>query len=200
MDDGAGGSLSPGEGLIGCGIDTVTTDQTHAVALLIDWLVQQGHRKIAHLTGDLASVNGQVRRDAWRAAMSGYGLALRPEWQVEGHFVAEGCAEAVLAWYLGMKEADRPSALFAANDVMALAVLKGMKQAGIAIPGQLALCGFDNVPEANYCEPGLTSVGQDNEAIGRIATGLLIDQIEHGSKQPPVSKILQARLFVRASG
>jgi LacI family transcriptional regulator len=187
------------DGLAGTGIDMVETDQRCSVESLVDYLVSRGHRSIAHLTGDLGTSNGRVRRDAYREALKKHGLAFSPELLVQGSFLREGTAGLVESWYFGLPQQSRPDALFAANDVMAVEAIKALRNRGIAIPGELAVCGIDNIPEANYVEPSLTTVGQDHEAIGRLATHLLLERIEGKQTGAPVIEVLPSQLFIRQS-
>lgn len=186
-------------GLSGTGIDMVATDQESSVGKLMDYLCGQGHRRIAHLTGDLGTANGLIRRDAYRRSLAAHGLEAKQAWELEGRFQREGVAALVVEWYRALPPGERPSALFAANDLMAVEVIKALKREGIAIPADLAVCGIDNIPEAQYVEPALTTVGQDNEAIGRIATRLLIERVEGGDLGNPVTRILPSQLHIRES-
>lgn len=186
-------------GLKGAGIDLVATDQESSVGRLMEYLVSKGHRRIAHLSGDLATANGLIRRDAYRGALAAHGLEARREWEIEGKFQREGVADLVVSWYRSLPAGERPTALFAANDLMAVEAIKALKREGVAVPSRLAVCGIDNIPEAQYVEPALTSVGQDNEAIGRLATHLLIERIESGDLDNPVLKVLPSQLFIRES-
>jgi LacI family transcriptional regulator len=188
-----------GPSLIGMGIDVITADQSAAVDGLIDHLVDRGHTRIAHMTGDLDTINGRIRLEAYRKAIAAHGQPPVPEWEVEGNFLREGSAERVLSWYFALPEDRRPSAMFAANDVMAIEATKALRKRGVEIPGQLAVCGYDDIPEAQYVEPALTTVGQDSEAFGREATRLLIERIEKSSAGEPVYKTFPTELHIRES-
>jgi len=187
------------EGLGGTGIDMVETDQRKSIECLVDYLASKGHRSIAHLAGDLSTANGRARLEAYRAALAKHGLPSEDAMVLEGNFLREGTAQLVESWYFGLSPARRPDAMVAANDLMAVEAIKALKQRGVSIPGSLAICGIDNIPEASYVEPSLTTVGQDHVAIGRLATRLLIERIEGREDGAPVHKVLPSQLFVRES-
>jgi LacI family transcriptional regulator len=186
-------------GLMGTGIDMVTTDQGSSVTMLMEYLFSKGHRKIAHLMGNLETANGMARRDAYRRSLASHGLEARPRWELKGNFRREGISPLLTGWFGSFSAKDRPTALFAANDLMAVEAIKVLKRDGISIPSDIAVCGIDNIPEAQYVDPSLTSVGQDNEAIGRLATRLLIKRIGSGDLGNPVTEILPSQLFIRES-
>lgn len=187
------------EGLKDSGLDLILTDQARAVESLLAHLWDRGHRRIAHLTGDLSSANGLIRRDAYRAVLRTKGFEPRPSWELEGTFLREGTAELVSRWYFGMPASERPTALFAANDVMALEAVKVLKKGGVNIPGDLAICGYDDIPETLHIDPPLTTIGQDNQAIGHEATRLLIDRIEGRHHADPIVTFFPSHLKIRES-
>jgi LacI family transcriptional regulator len=187
------------EGLRDCGIDLLVTDQARAVDTLVDHLVGRGHRKIAHLTGDLQTANGRVRRIAFLEGLARHGLPARDEWMLEGTFLREGIGHQVSQWYQALTAENRPTALFAANDLMAVEAIKALKRAGVDVPQDLAVCGYDDIPEAQYIDPTLTTIGQDHEAIGRRATQILIDRIEGRLTGEPVISVFDSQLHFRQS-
>lgn len=181
------------------GFDVVIGDEEQAVQRVVDHLISRGHTRIAHLTGDLGSISGRIRRDAYRKALAARGIPRDRALEVRGTFMREGIADLVEAWYFRLAADRRPTALFAANDVMALEVMRRFKRRGIAIPGQLAVCGLDDIPEAEYVEPTLTTVDFDGQGMGRIATRLLLERIEGVRVGGPVVEVHPSTLHVRES-
>ncbi len=94
-------------------------------------------------------------------------------------------------------EAD-VTAVFVANDQMALGVLRAFQERGIAVPGERSVVGFDDIPEAEFLVPGLTTVRQDFDAVGRKGLERLVAQIEGGSTRRRVT-LIRPELVVRAS-
>jgi DNA-binding LacI/PurR family transcriptional regulator len=133
-------------------------------------LVDLGHRDIVHISGPLSWTEARARRAGYVATMREAGLPVRAD--LEGDWSpARG--------YLAGRELARHrqfsefSAVFVANDQMAIGVLHAFAQAGIDVPGDVSLIGFDDVPEAAYVNPALSTVRQDFHAVGQRAIELL---------------------------
>jgi DNA-binding LacI/PurR family transcriptional regulator len=185
--------------LDGTGIDTISIDQDSAVRTLIGHLASRGHSRIAHLTGDRNNINGKIRYEAFLREMKARALELDEASVLEGDFLREGTAAKVETWFSSTPPGKRPSALFAANDLMAIEAMKAFRRMGLRIPDDVAVCGFDNIPEAEYVEPPLTTVGFDVESMGREAARLLIDRIESDEAAAPRKAGLPFDLFIRES-
>jgi DNA-binding LacI/PurR family transcriptional regulator len=91
------------------------------------------------------------------------------------------------------------TAVFVANDQMALGLLRAFREHGIDVPGDISVAGFDDVPEAEFFSPPLTTVRQDFAAVGRNSIGVVLDQIESGPAYPPPRIVAPATLVVRTS-
>jgi LacI family transcriptional regulator len=188
-----------GPRLADMGIDIISIDQNAAVRTLLDHLVSRGHSKIAHLTGDFHNINGRVRHEAFLQGMEAHGLAVDPRYILPGNFLREGTAQSVEKWLLSFSSGERPSALFAANDLMAIEAIKAIRKLGLHVPEDFAVCGFDNIPEAEYVEPPLTTIGHDVEEMGREAARLLIDRVEGDNDKKAQKRDLAFKLWVRKS-
>ncbi len=192
-------SVGIGPRLAGTGIDTISIDQPAAVHALVAHLVSRGHSRIAHLAGDSNNINGKIRHEAFLREMKAHGLDVDERYILQGDFLREGTAQKVEQWLSSIPSAERPSALFAANDLMAVEAIKAIRDLGLRVPSDFAVCGFDNIPEAEYVEPPLTTIGFDVEAMGREAATLLIDSINSSSKRMPREVGLAFELFARKS-
>jgi DNA-binding LacI/PurR family transcriptional regulator len=95
--------------------------------------------------------------------------------------------------------APQVTAVFVANDQMALGVLRAFREAGLSVPGQVAIAGFDDIPEAEYFAPPLTTVRQDFAAVGRAGVELLITTLESGTRPAAERVLIEPRLIVRSS-
>ncbi len=188
-----------GPRLWGTGIDVVQTDQHTAVRAIIDHLVSRGRRRIAHIAGDLTTLNGQIRLEAYREALQAYGLPADERLVIQGTFRREGVAARVESYLSAASPEDRPNGLFAANDVMAIEAMKAIQRLGLRIPDDIAVCGIDNIPEAEYVEPPLTTIGNDVELMGREAVRLLTNRIQNGSSEEPICREFPFELIVRES-
>jgi DNA-binding LacI/PurR family transcriptional regulator len=177
------------------GTPAVLVDQAGGAAAVTEHLVALGHRRIAHLAGPADWLEAQARLDGWRAACRAAGLPaprpLRGDWSPRSGYRA------------GRRLLDRLeelTAVFAANDQMALGVLRAFAEAGVRVPEDVSVAGFDDVPEAEYLHPPLTTVRQDFEAVGRHCVELLTRSIEEpDDPRPPGPVVVPARLVVRGS-
>jgi|APMI01.1.fsa_nt_gi DNA-binding LacI/PurR family transcriptional regulator len=170
---------------------TVGVDQFAGAVAAVRHLVALGHRRIIHLAGPQDWAEARARTEGWRAAMSEAGLPttepLVGDWTAASGYAA------------GRAIAADPtvSAVFASNDQMALGVLRALHEEGRRVPGTVSVVGFDDLPEAEYFVPSLTTVRQDFDAVGVRALDLL-DAAIHGETPPPVPLVIPA-LVVRAS-
>jgi DNA-binding LacI/PurR family transcriptional regulator len=170
---------------------TVGVDQVAGARLATRHLLDLGHREIVHLAGPQDWTEGRARRDGWRAEMLSAGL--RPPEPIYGDWSA-GYGFAAAGAILGDA---RTTAVFAANDQMALGFLRAVHEAGRRVPDDISVVGFDDQPETRYFIPPLTTVRQDFDAVGREAITLLIRAMSGSRPQRP--DLIQPELIVRAS-
>jgi DNA-binding LacI/PurR family transcriptional regulator len=157
-------------------------------------LINHGHRKIAFISGTPGVVDGEQRFEGYRDALAQYGLPFDPNWVQCGNFTEEGGMRAFDAL---MSLPDRPTAVFAANDEMAVGVLVQAARYGLRVPDDLAVIGFDNVRLARLVHPALTTVNQPRLDAGfRLAQNML--QRLNGTADAEHA-LLQADLVVRQS-
>ncbi|WP_245596420.1 LacI family DNA-binding transcriptional regulator [Nocardioides alkalitolerans] len=169
---------------------TVGVDQVAGALLGTRHLIAQGHTEIVHLAGPTSWTEARGRLLGWRCAM--YDAGLRPGPHVTGDWSARSGYEA------GLEIASRPevTAVFCANDQMALGLLRALHEAGRRVPDDVSVVGFDDIPEAAYLIPPLTTVRQDFGAVGRRAIEILRAAID-GTPAPP--SLIAPELTVRAS-
>jgi LacI family fructose operon transcriptional repressor len=167
--------------------DSVLLDNAAASAALVDHLVQNGHRRILGLFGE-TSATGQERAEGYAAAMARHGLQPEPRF-VPAQTAPEGAALAALT---GGR--SPPDALLAANSLLLMGALRATRAAGLRIPAEVALAGFDNEPWTELVEPGLTVIEQPLEEIGRMAMTLLRDRLR--APEAPVRKVMLSGRFV----
>jgi DNA-binding LacI/PurR family transcriptional regulator len=172
----------------------VQTDHGVGAAIAVRHLLDLGHETVWHLAGPNLSIPARRRAEAWLAALNEAG---RPVPQVlYGDWTAESGYE------VGREMARIPemTAVFAANDQMALGLMRALHEAGRPVPGDVSIVGFDNIPESGYFLPPLTTIDQDFEAIGRESVELLLAQLA-GTETPAESGVttITPRIVVRAS-
>ena len=186
------GSL--GEG--GWGLPLVM-DDAHAAGLATEHLAALGHRRIALIAGSPEYQLSGWRVDGWRAAMAAAGLD-------DAGLLAQGdfsFASGERAARELLERADRPTAIIASNDQMALAVLETARALGLAVPDDLSLVSFDNTPIVRFSQPPLTAVDQPvAETVARAVELIIAAQRNGGGPPlPELPVIVPASLVVRSS-
>ena len=157
-------------------------------------LIDLGHRRIGHIAGPLVRPAGQLRVDGYRKALSEAGIPDDPDLVVSGYPSMRGGYHAARQLLL----AQRPTALFCFNDLMAFGAMAACSHLGIDIPGELALVGFDDVPMAAFVDPALTTIHIDQYQMGRQAGELLLQRLASGEENWSQVEI-PAQLVVRNS-
>ncbi|WP_438434809.1 LacI family DNA-binding transcriptional regulator [Gorillibacterium sp. sgz500922] len=179
---------------------TVDNDNEKAAQDAVAHLYAMGHTRIGFVSGPPQLVVSQDRLRGYLAALENMGLAMRPEWIVEGDFLQESGYRA-LSFFMGL--ADRPTALVVSDDLMALGIMRGLKESGVAIPQELCLVSFNNIPLAALSHPPLTSMDIGIYQLGYVAAQTLVHRIRQDNGEPvlpmPVRQIIPHQLMVRES-
>lgn len=164
-------------------------DQRAGARLAVEHLIDQGHRRIAHVAGPPGWTDGAERAGGWREALTAAGLA--------DDLLVEGDWSAGSGYAIGRALAAERSAtaLFVGNDQMALGVLRAFAEAGVRVPDDVSVVGFDDQPESGYFSPPLTTVRQDFEELGRRCMDIMLKEIEAdaGVSSTVVTPVLVAR-------
>lgn len=169
----------------------IDNDQATGARLATRHLLGLGHRTVRHLAGPAESRAAKIREDAWRETLEAAGADVVPvihgDWSAESGYTA------------GLTLAADPdtTAVFAANDQMALGVLRAMRDSGRAVPDDVSVVGFDDVPESANYQPPLTTVRQPFDRTGATCVSVLLGEIERGERQLP--PLVPVELVVRAS-
>jgi LacI family transcriptional regulator len=156
-------------------------------------LLRSGRTRVAHITGPRRMFDAEDRLAGYRDALRDFGIPYREELVAEGDW-SEASGYAAMRRLL---DADI-DAVFAANDGMALAAMRALKEVGRRVPDDVALVGFDDMPAAAVAEPALTTVRQPVRRLGEVATTTLLDLIADPSG-PPRRTVLPTELVLRAS-
>ena len=166
-------------------------DQEEGGRLATGHLLDLGHERVAHLTGPLDWVEAGQRRAGWLHAHESRGLL--PGRELTGDWSARSGYEC------GLQVADDPdvTAVVVANDAMALGLLRALHERGCAIPGEVSVVGFDDVPEAEFFWPALTTVSQAFSTLGERAVELTLRAL--AGEERPATELVQPELVVRAS-
>src|SRR3954447_14702366 len=180
------------EGAAAGELPTVALDQEKGARLATEHLLALGHATVWHVAGPRDWLEAKARSRGWREALQRAGRPVPPV-QLGGWGVSSGYA----AGRRLAAERDM-TAVFVANDQMALGVLRAFGEAGVEVPTHVSVVGFDDVPEAAYFSPPLTTVRQDFDRIGLLALKLLLDQMADGAGEER-HVVVEPRLVVRQS-
>jgi len=162
--------------------------------MAVEHLAEHGHERVAIFTGGSENFDAQQRLAGYRAAVEDFGLVANSSLEMEGDFTRETGQDLVEA-FLALN--PRPTALFAANDSMAIGALRGFHEAGLQVPGDIALIGFDDIPTASYVTPPLTTVHAPTQKLGEEAMDRLLARLS--GETTPTHQTLETRLTVRKS-
>lgn len=175
---------------------SLTVANYEGASAMVAHLLQLGHRRIAVIRGGDANFDARERLRGYRDALRQAGVAPDRNLEFPGDFRESSgyhAAQQILAL------SPRPTAVFATNDCMALGALFAFREAGLSIPEDLALGGFDDIPMARYVDPALTSVHVDISALGQRATVKLFQALEGSFDRDARRETLAATLVVRRS-
>ncbi|WP_169948047.1 LacI family DNA-binding transcriptional regulator [Microbispora sp. H11081] len=172
----------------------VTSDNIGGARLAVRHLHERGRRAIATITGPAHTRPGAERLQGYHDELAALGLPRRPELVVEGDFYLSGGHAAMRRL---LEADDRPDAVFVAGDEMAVGALVAIGEAGLKVPEDIALVGFDDIEVAALVPPGLTTVAQDKDGFGTAAAEAVVSMINGADAPPP--RILPATLVVRGS-
>ncbi|GAB4575295.1 MAG: LacI family DNA-binding transcriptional regulator [Anaerolineae bacterium] len=174
-------------------VNYVTVDNVGAVHEVVKHLYSLGCRRIGHVTGSLSNADAQDRLAGYRQALRAVGLPVDEDLIVEGHFSSR-------SGYLAAQTliARGVDAIFAASDTTALGVMHALQEAGLRVPDDVAVVGFDDLPRALETRPPLTTVYQPIKEKGFKATELLLDMLDNGHDGPQ-HVVLPTRLVIRES-
>ena len=172
-------------------VPVVAVDQFAGAASATQLLLDLGHRTVWHVAGPPDFLEAQQRVDGWRAALKAAGAEPPP--------VLTGDWSPRSGYEVGRRLAEdsEVTAVFVANDQMALGVLRALHERGRSIPREISVVGFDDIPEAQYFMPPLTTVRQDFGEMGRSSLRLLLELMRSG--QPPSRLTIAPELVVRRS-
>jgi LacI family transcriptional regulator len=156
---------------------TVVMDEYDAARAITDVLLERGHRRIGFVRGPRQHLVSVRRYNGYANALGGKGLRIDPALIVHGDFSRQSGREQAPSLF-----AAKPTAIFASNDEMAVGIIDAANAAGISIPGDISLAGFDDNAVARTVRPRLTSVRQPLEEMGEVACQLLVDRIRHSAR------------------
>ncbi|MEM1321145.1 MAG: LacI family DNA-binding transcriptional regulator [Bacteroidota bacterium] len=178
-------------------VSTVVIDDYQGAYKAVSHLIGQGCRRIAHLTGEPHLNIYKYRLRGYRDALEDHGLPYLEEMVIKSQVQLED-GRAGMEQLLAL--AERPDAVFASSDYAAMGAMQVLKERNLKIPEEMALVGFMNEPFTAFVEPGLTSVDQMSEEMGRFAAEIFLEQVQaKGKAFVPRKTVLTPELIIRGS-
>ncbi|WP_181704973.1 LacI family DNA-binding transcriptional regulator [Chthonobacter rhizosphaerae] len=178
-------------------IPAVLIDDAAAARTQVEHLVGLGHRRLLYVSGPRGNGNEIARWRGFTEAAAAAGLGAEAIQRAEGDYTfAAGTRAADL--FLALPAERRPTGVVAVSDEMALAFIRRVAEAGVRVPGDVSVVGFDGIEVGDYCAPRLTTIRQPSRDMGREAARLLVAAIR-GEPSPPGARVLGAELKVAES-
>lgn len=180
----------------GLAIDAVILDNAKAVLDATNYLIGIGHRRIGYISGPAGTSTGRDRFAGYRRALEDAGIGL------DGDLVREGAYREADGYRAAMQLltlAERPTALFSANNLMVIGAMRAIRDMGLTCPADISVACMDDFPWADVFNPHLTAIAQPVEAIGEQAARLLLERLEGRAPPEPRRLVLHGRLMVRNS-
>lgn len=175
----------------------VYMDHFEAARQAVTYLIQKGHRRIAMVKGLDLFPEIRVRYDGYKHALKEHGVLLRSSYLTQGALTIESGYAAVLG-LLQTNKKKRPTAIFCANDEMAIGALRALRVLGVRCPQDVAVMGYDGLDLGEYVVPRLTTLLQPTAQVAETATSLLIDLIEK-RETSPINRKIAGSLLIRDS-
>jgi LacI family transcriptional regulator len=183
--------------------DFVISDNVHGTKLIVDFLIERGHRIVAYVAGDLATEPGRVRRETFLSYGFERGLAFPESSLLTGDFSFRSGYD---AGKIFMANRTMASVVVCGNDFMAIGFLQVLKEANVRVPQNVGIIGYDDIPLSSWIYPRLTTVRQEISHMAQYAAEVLVTRIRQG-RIPPTEDILKGprlksvlpRLIVRES-
>ncbi|SOC53792.1 LacI family DNA-binding transcriptional regulator [Ornithinimicrobium cerasi] len=176
-------------------VPTVDSDNVGGARSAVEHLIGLGHTRIGMIRGREDLESARLREQGFRQAMAAAGLEVDETLLATGSYRSESAVAPAL---LLLDRRDRPTAVFAANDLMAIRTVEVARTLGLQVPADLSVVGFDNIPESALAQPALTTVAQPLREMGRCALDLLLSLLAGEELAQPHVR-LDTRLVERAS-
>ena len=176
---------------------SVRIDNTGAMKDVTNYLLSLGHKKIGVITGPSANPHSIDRLKGYKQALAEAGIEFNENWVAEGEFTMWSGVNAA-KHFINLEPTQRPTAVVSMNDEMAFGAIKTFKAAGLKVPQDISITGFDDIEFSRYIEPALTTVAQPAEEIGKAAAQMLLNLLE-GKEPSQLDYVLPHEFVVRQS-
>lgn len=180
----------------GLKVDEIVLKNIEAVERATQYLIKTGHKKIGFISGPLSNLGMRERYTGYERALKQAGLSLDTRFISVGQLTAESGREQSRRM---LAASNRPTAIIAANDLLALGTIKACSEMSLQIPRDVAIVGFDDILLAQLVSPSLTTLRQPQDQIARDSLNLLIQRISGADLSKPRKLVYDAELIIRES-
>ncbi len=160
------------------------------------YLIESGHTKIAHITGNTDTKTGQDRLEGYKKALEEFDIEINEKWILKGDYSKDSGYREIKRL---LKQDEPPTAIFIANDLMAIGTYEALMEKNIKIPDELSIIGHDDIDIASIVNPKLTTLSQPKYKLGQLAAKILISRIEKQKFPENCKSILESELIIRNS-
>lgn len=186
------------------GTVNIESDDEGGARAIVNSLIEKGHRDILHISGPRKSIGAERRISGYKKALNDASIVLDPELLLNSeHFTSQCGFDLVKSWLAGRSRESLPSAIFCANDAIALGCMEAMSAVGLRVPDDISLCGFDDTLAARSVIPQLSTVRQPLREMGIRAVELLLEKINGSDvldrKEKGSSLVFDTELVPRGS-
>jgi LacI family transcriptional regulator len=183
----------------GSAYDSLNIDNFGGARAMVAHLLELGHRELAVITGADRNYDARERLRGYRSALRSAGVEGRADWELPGDFTESAGYDAVRRLLAQSPRGDRPSVVFATNDSMAIGAMSALRDFGVAVPEEMAVAGFDDIPIARYMSPALSTVHVGISELGERATRRLLEAVAGENQHERRQETLPTTLVVRSS-
>jgi len=177
-------------------VDSVHIDDFGGGYMVGKHLAQRGHKRVVQVTGPANFESAMARAEGFEKALADYGIAFdRLTQRYQGTYLPASGREAV-EWISGLSGANKPTAVFIGNYLMATGALAAFHDLGIKVPDDIAVAIFGDLPQLEFVRPKLTRAGENPGALARRATQMLLERIEGTFEGPPRTEVISCALQV----
>jgi LacI family repressor for deo operon, udp, cdd, tsx, nupC, and nupG len=173
----------------------IIVDDVEGGMMATEYLIKLGHRRIAHITGPLQTRSALNRLKGYKLALKKYEIEYRDELVGEGDFKIKGGYQVMKRF---LKLTEPPTAIFAANDLLALGAMQAVQKKNFHVPEDFSVVGFNDIKLASFVYPTLTTIRQPMLEMGELAVRMLLRIIEEG-KFNQRKEVLESKLIIRES-
>jgi LacI family transcriptional regulator len=181
---------------VGAEFDALSVANAQGSTEMVEHLIGLGHRRIAVIRGPVRNHDAAERLRGYRTALREAGIGADEGLEAQGDFTDTSGYAAGLEL---LRLTPRPTAIFATNDAMAIGALSALREAGVRVPQEMAVAGFDDIPMARYMHPPLSTVRVDIAALGERATDRLLEAVASRRKHKKRREVVPVTLVIRES-